>query len=66
VKRIALRPRADADLIEIAQWYERQGGPALAGRFFDDARASAERIAATPRVGSPRFGQILGMTGLRS
>lgn len=66
MKRFALRPRANVDLIEITHWYSQQGGMPLAARFFDEARASLERIARMPGAGSPRLSQITGMAGLRS
>jgi len=45
VKRLALRPRAEVDLIEVTQWYTQEGGLRLGERFFDEAQAAAARIA---------------------
>jgi toxin ParE1/3/4 len=66
VKRLALRSRAEVDLIEITQWYVQEGGLRLGERFFDEARAAAARVAAMPGIGSARVGNRIGMAGLRS
>jgi len=66
VKRLALRPRAEVDLIEVTQWYAQEGGLRLGERFFDEAQAAAARIAATPGIGSARIGDLIGMKSLRS
>lgn len=66
MKRLALRSRAEVDLIRITQWYGREGGPRLGERFFDEAQAAVARISAMPGIGSSRIGGLIGMKSLRS
>jgi toxin ParE1/3/4 len=66
VKPAVLRPRAEVDLLEIAQWYAERGGESLAERFFDAAREASTSIERMPGIGSPRLGQLIGLEGLRS
>jgi toxin ParE1/3/4 len=65
VKAAALRPLAEADLIERSRYYRQSGGSDLAGRFFDAAIAAIRSIEASPGLGSPRVGELIGFDGLR-
>jgi toxin ParE1/3/4 len=66
VTRAVLRPSAEQDLIDVTQWYRKEGGPALAGRFFDAARSSLVPIQRMPGLGSPAAGLLCGIPGLRA
>ncbi len=65
MKAAALRPLAESDLIERSGYYNRAGGPQLAERFFDTAVAELRSIEASPGLGSPRVGELIGLDGLR-
>lgn len=65
MKPAALRPLAEDDLIERSRHYQRAGGPQLAERFFDAALAALRSIEASPGLGSPRVGELIGLDGLR-
>lgn len=61
----AIRPLAEQDLIERSRYDRRAGGVDLAERFFDAAMAAIRTIEASPGVGSPRVGELIGLDGLR-
>jgi toxin ParE1/3/4 len=65
VKPAALRPLAESDLIERSRYYADEGGIPLAERFFDAAITALDAIEATPGIGSPRVGELIGLDGLR-
>jgi toxin ParE1/3/4 len=65
VKPAALRPIAEADLTERTRYYLDAGGGELAERFFDTALAALRAIEASPGLGSPRVGELVGINGLR-
>jgi toxin ParE1/3/4 len=65
VKPAALRPLAETDLIERSRYYREAGGSQLAERFFDAAIAALRAIETSPRLGSPRVGELVGLDGLR-
>jgi toxin ParE1/3/4 len=60
-----LRPLAEADLIERTRFYRREGGVHLGRRFFDAAVAALDAIGRMPGAGSPRFGELCDIPGLR-
>lgn len=60
-----LRPLAEADLIERTRYYRSAGGASLAERFFDEAIAVIRQVEQMPGLGSPRAGELSGITGLR-
>lgn len=66
MKPALLRPSAEQDLIESTQHYLREGGVAVAERFFESALAALEPVERMPRIGSPRLGRLCGIPGLRS
>jgi toxin ParE1/3/4 len=66
LKRIALRPQAQDDLVEAAGHYRTAGNAALAVRMVDAALASLDVVARQPGIGSPRLGHLCGIPGLRS
>jgi toxin ParE1/3/4 len=65
VKAAALRPLAESDLIERSRYYRQAGGSELAERFFDAAISALRSIEASPGLGSPRVGELIGLDGLR-
>lgn len=60
-----LRPQAEADLIERAHHYRREGGDELGERFFEAAMTALDAIGRMPGAGSPRVGELCGIDGLR-
>ena len=66
MKPAHLRPRAEADLIEGARHYAKEGSVELAERMLDAALAALEPIERMPSMGSPRLGQLCEIPGLRS
>jgi toxin ParE1/3/4 len=62
--RISTRPRADEDLIRAYATIADDDLEA-ADRFLDAVRASFERLAALPRMGSPRRVRSPELAGLR-
>jgi len=66
VKPAHLRPQAEADLVEAARHYAKEGSIELAERMFDAALAALEPIERMPAMGSPRLGQLCEIPGLRS
>lgn len=66
MKPAHLRPQAEADLVEAARHYAKEGSIELAERMFDAALAALEPIERMPAKGSPRLGQLCEIPGLRS
>jgi toxin ParE1/3/4 len=66
VKPAHLRPQAEADLVEAARHYAKEGSIDLAERMFDAALAALEPIERMPAMGSPRLGLLCEVPGLRS
>lgn len=65
VKAAALRPLAEADLVERSHHDRTAGGADLAERFFDAAIAAVRAIESSPGLGSARVGEVTGLDGLR-
>jgi len=61
-----LRPLAEQDLVEIAQYYVQAGDRALGARFLGAALAALEPIQRMPAMGSPRFGKLCDIPRLRA
>ncbi len=66
VTRLRFREAALADVEAAALWYACDAGVAVADRFLAALAAVYARIARQPGAGSPRWGQMLGVPGLRS
>lgn len=66
MKRLVLRPQAEADLVGNVRWYTSQGGSELGARVFDEAQASLATVQAQPGFGAPAGGQRYGLPGLRA
>lgn len=52
--KLTLHPDAEKDLIEAAGFYEKEGSPALAGRFVAEFKRLAALLATHPAIGVPR------------
>ncbi|MGK2948180.1 MAG: type II toxin-antitoxin system RelE/ParE family toxin [Acidimicrobiales bacterium] len=65
MKPAALRPLAEADLVERTRHYRGAGGSELGTRFFDGAIAALRAIEGTPGIGSPRIGELIGVPEVR-
>lgn len=57
---------AQADEREVVARYAREAGLDLSLRFTDALRDSYRSIGDRPAIGSPRYGDLLGIEGLRS
>ena len=66
MKRLVLRPQAEADLLANVRWYLERGGLELGARVFDATQASLATVQAQPGFGSPAIGQRCGLPGLRA
>ncbi|MGZ3182941.1 MAG: type II toxin-antitoxin system RelE/ParE family toxin [Telluria sp.] len=60
-----LRLRAQQDIDEALDFYEREGGATAATAFIDALQQAIEEIRLHPAMGSPRYGQELDLPGLR-
>jgi toxin ParE1/3/4 len=65
VTTVQLRPLAEADLIERARYYRREGGGRPGEQFFDAAVEALGAIGRMPGAGSPCVGELCGVSGLR-
>ena len=54
------------DLVEMASYYSKERGPALAERAFDAALAALDAVQRRPGMGSPRLGQLCEIPSLRA
>jgi toxin ParE1/3/4 len=60
--KVTLHPAAEQDLSEAATFYEREGSPALAGRFIAEFKRLAQILTEHPEIGSPRLGGRRGFS----
>ena len=65
MKQASLRPLAEQDLLDRTGYHRQAGGRELAERFFDAAIGSLQLVEASPRLGSPRVGELIGVPGVR-
>ena len=61
-----LRGQARRDVTSIAQFLIREAGAATAGTFVASLDRALSQIADNPEIGSPRWGQLLLVKGLRT
>ncbi len=54
--KVSLHPGAERDVAEAATFYEREGSPALAARFFSEFERIAKILLENPGFGAPRLG----------
>lgn len=64
-KPLAFRAPARADVEAAVDWYTREGGEEVAARFVADLEAAYARIGSSPGAGSPHWGDVLRLPGLR-
>ena len=65
-ERLVFRALARAEVEAAANWYAEQAGSALAEAFVAEVERVCALIAREPAMGSPRWGDALGLHGLRS
>jgi len=63
--RVTLSDLAIADILEQADWYERQAGPALPQRWERGVTRTLLRIIQRPRAGSPCRFKASELGGIR-
>ncbi len=64
-RRIVRRPAAINDLADQTAWYILHAGRAVADRFLQATRHTAERLLRTPQMGAPRHHLNPALAGLR-
>jgi toxin ParE1/3/4 len=52
--KVTLHPAAEQELNETAAFYEREGSPIVAARFFAEFKRLAALLLEHPEIGSPR------------
>jgi toxin ParE1/3/4 len=65
-KQIARRPIANRDVDDAIDHYLREADQKTALRFLDSLEDAYRHISRHPASGSPRYGQELGLSDLRS
>ena len=60
--RVTLHPAAERDTEEAAEFYEREGSPALAARFVLEFKAVSALLLQHPEIGSPRAAGRRGLS----
>lgn len=65
-KPVRLRAVAYRDEQEAVDYYASVGGPSVADAFVDALREAYASISRRPALGSPRYGHVLNLSGLRS
>ena len=66
MKPAFIRPQARADLRAEIFYYRKHAGNSIASRLVDAADDALRHLQQNPGTGSPRIGQILDVSGLRS
>lgn len=66
MKRARLRPVARQDALDEVRYYRRQAGTDVALRLRQAIEDCLAQIEHNPGIGSPRLGQAIGATGLRT
>ena len=57
--------QAEFDIIDSVDYYSSTAGARIAGQLSSAVEACVSRIEAWPEAGSQRYGEILGIPGLR-
>ena len=65
-KPVRPRARARQDVDEAIEFYLAEAGPDVALRFIAALERTYQAMSRHPATGSPRYGQDLGLPGLRS
>lgn len=66
MKPAILRPQARADLRAEIVYYRKHAGKPIANQLASAADDALQHLQQNPGTGSPRIGQVLGISGLRS
>jgi toxin ParE1/3/4 len=66
VKPALLRPQAKEDRKKQVRFYRDSAGHAVAIKLVEQARQALELIQTNPSIGSPRWGQLAEVAGLRA
>jgi len=66
VKVSRLRPLAKEDRRSEVRYYREAAGPEVAVRLVVQMALALEQVQANPGIGSPRWGQLADITGLRA
>lgn len=66
MKRIVPREAAERDVDEVADYYSDEADDDVAHAFVEAVREAYRLIGDRPGIGSPRYGDLLGVEGLRS
>ena len=64
-KPVVVSPRAQSDVDELVAGYTDDAGPDVAHRFVDALAEAFDLIASNPGIGSPRYGLMLNLPGVR-
>lgn len=64
-KELILQPAAEHDIDAALAYYRHEGGAALASRWARALDAALRHVASCPASDSPRYGELLGLQGLR-
>jgi toxin ParE1/3/4 len=65
-KRVVRRAVAAADVRRAVIHYTSEAGLDVAGRFIASVETAVRVISQRPATGSPRYGELLGLPGLRT
>jgi toxin ParE1/3/4 len=66
MKPIVLRLAAETDIDHAFAYYLTEAGADTASHFVDEVGVAMRHIALHPATGSPRYGQLCDVPGLRS
>lgn len=66
MKPAVLRPQALRDQQGEVRCYRKEGGGRLAVKLANATNAALDQIERDPAIGSPTFGKLLGIPGLRT
>ncbi len=66
MKPADLRPQALRDQQDAVRYYRKEGGTRLAVRAAKATNAALDQVELDPGIGSPRLGELLGISGLRT
>ncbi len=65
MKPVVARPAARRDIERAIGYYLDEGALDAADRLVDELHGAFEHLARHPGTGSPRYGKLLGLPGLR-
>jgi len=66
MKPVVRRAASDRDVEAIVDYYLTEGGPDVALGFVDELEGAYLHLSRQPAMGSHRYGEKLGIEGLRS